>query len=78
MHKTIPPALKGLLTAIIMIAVVMAIYYGGDKVDPRLQYLIYAIYAGGVIWTLVAYRVRQTLPVLLAGFSARDFVASSS
>lgn len=56
MHKTIPPALKGLITAIVMIALVMAIYYGGDKVDPRLQYLIYAIYVGGVIWTLLAYR----------------------
>lgn len=56
MHRTIPPALKGLVTAILMIGLVLFIYSRGKSVDPRLQYLIYAIYGAGVIWTLIAYR----------------------
>src|SRR5688572_28236375 len=56
MQRTIPPALKGLITALLMIAVVLIIYYGGRSMDPRLQYLIYVLYAGGIIWTLLAYR----------------------
>ena len=38
-----------------MIALVLVIYNAGDSADPRLQYLIYLIYAAGITWTLVAY-----------------------
>jgi len=56
MYRTIPPALKGLITATLMIAIVLGIYYSRSTADPRLQYLIYAVYAVGVVWTIVAYR----------------------
>jgi hypothetical protein len=56
MLKTISPALKGLITSVLMIGIVMAIYNAGDDVNPSLQYLIYVVYAGGIIWTLLAHR----------------------
>jgi hypothetical protein len=52
----ISPALKGLITAALMIANVLVIYAAGENADPRLQYLIYALYGGGIIWTLISYR----------------------
>jgi len=56
MHKTIPPAVKGLITAILMIALVLMIYYAGDTADPNIQYGVYAIYGAGLVWTLLSYR----------------------
>jgi uncharacterized membrane protein YfcA len=51
-----PPVLKGLLTAAVMIGVFLGIYYAGKNADTRLQYLVYIIYALGIVWTVVAYR----------------------
>ena len=56
MTRYIPPALKGTITAILMIGLVLYIYFNEAKVNPNLQYLIYVIYAAGVIWTMLTYR----------------------
>jgi len=50
------PVIKGLITSLIMIALVLAIYYSGKPPESNLQYLIYAIYALGITWTLIAFR----------------------
>lgn len=50
------PALKGLITAALMIAVFLGLYYAGKNADARLQYLVYILYALGITWTVVAYR----------------------
>ena len=50
-----------------MIALVLVIYNAGDSADPRLQYLIYLIYAVGITWTLVAY---SRSPGFKAGFGS--------
>src|SRR5687767_6476091 len=52
----IVPAVKGLITAVIMIGIILIIYKLGDKADSRLQYLIYIVYALGVLWTVMDYR----------------------
>ncbi len=67
MHRTIAPALKGLITAILMITLVLVIYYAGDSADPRIQYLIYGIYAAGIVWTLMSYR---NSPAFVATFGS--------
>ncbi len=52
----ISPAIKGIITALLMIGVILMIYNQGKNADTRLQYLVYAIYAIGIVWTLVAFR----------------------
>ena len=49
------PASKGLMTAILMIIGVLVTFYSGMAADSPFQYLIYAFYALGIVWTLVAY-----------------------
>jgi hypothetical protein len=49
------PLMKGLITAFAMIAFsLMAFYF--LPVQSPLHFLVYAIYAIGIIWTLLAYR----------------------
>jgi hypothetical protein len=50
------PSLKGFITAFVMIALVLGIYYSKRTPETNLQYLIYIIYALGIAWTLIAYR----------------------
>lgn len=52
----ISPAIKGIITAILMIGMTLMIYNQGENTDTRLQYLVYVIYAIGIVWTLVAFR----------------------
>jgi hypothetical protein len=49
------PAIKGLITASIMIAIVLITFYSGMPADSPFQFLIYAVYAIGMVWTLIAY-----------------------
>lgn len=49
------PLIKGIITAIVMIAVSLATFYSLPASSP-LHYLVFAVYAIGIIWTLVAYR----------------------
>ena len=60
MQLKITPALKGLITAVVMIAVFLGIYYAGKDADTRLQYLVYILYALGITWTVFAYRQSLT------------------
>jgi hypothetical protein len=52
----ISPALKGLITAAVMIAIFLLIYSQGKDADPRLQYAVYLAYGLGILWAIVAYR----------------------
>ncbi len=54
MQIKLRPAIKGLITAALMIAVFLGVYNAGK--DAGLQYLVYIIYALGITWTVVAYR----------------------
>jgi hypothetical protein len=50
------PAIKGLVTAALMIAVFLYIYTRGGNAPGGLQYIVYGIYCLGIIWTLLVYR----------------------
>lgn len=39
-----------------MIAIVLITFYANMPADSPFQYLIYALYALGIVWTIVAYR----------------------
>jgi hypothetical protein len=52
----ITPFIKGVITAIVMITITLITYYSGLPANSPFQYLIYAVYAIGIIWTLIAYK----------------------
>ena len=52
----ISPALKGLITAVLMIGLFLLIYNMGKDADPRLQYVVYLLYGLGILWTVLDYR----------------------
>jgi hypothetical protein len=43
---------KGLITGILMLAVSAGIFYTKGNFESGLQYITYALYVGGIIWTL--------------------------
>ncbi len=53
---TLTPAIKGIITAALMIAIVFITFYANMPADSPFQYLVYALYAVGIVWTIVAYR----------------------
>ena len=52
----ISPAIKGLITGVLMISTILLIYYQGKNADTRLQYIVYALYGFGIFWTLITFR----------------------
>lgn len=50
------PALKGSVTAAVMIAIALITFYSGMPANSSFQYLVYATYGLGIVWTLFAYR----------------------
>ena len=53
---TLTPFIKGLITAIMMIAIFLFIYFWGEKADTRFQYLVYLVYGLGIYWAISVYR----------------------
>ncbi|HMR93544.1 MAG TPA: DUF4199 domain-containing protein [Chitinophagaceae bacterium] len=49
------PMIKGLIAGILMVAAHLAFYYGKVPNSSPLTYLVYVLYAGGLVWTLRAY-----------------------
>lgn len=50
------PAIKGLITAALMIAFFLIIYQASRGSGSSLQYLVYGVYGAGIIWTLLVVR----------------------
>jgi hypothetical protein len=50
------PAIKGLFTAVLMVAVFLLAYQGRKDNGSYLQLIVYGIYGTGITWTLLAYR----------------------
>ena len=53
--KSVTATKMGLLTGISMILVSVIIYYTRGNFDNKLQYITYAIYVAGIVWTLLSY-----------------------
>lgn len=52
------PLIKGIITAVAMIAVTLITYYSLPDTSP-LHYLVFGVYAAGIIWTLIAHKNSQ-------------------
>ena len=50
------PVIKGVITAVTMILTSLGLFYTNQPGNSVLQYLPYAIYATGIVWTLISYR----------------------
>lgn len=53
------PALKGFITAVLMIGVALLLDSRKEAGDARLQYLVLILYAAGIIWTLVSFSLLE-------------------
>ena len=54
--KNISARNKGLITGIIMIIISMGIYLAKKNFENNLQYITYATYVAGILWTLFAFK----------------------
>jgi len=52
MFKNLDASKKGIIAGLIMIGLSLVIFYSGQPFDSPLQYVIYIIYAAGIIWTI--------------------------
>jgi Protein of unknown function (DUF4199) len=52
MLKNLDASKKGIIAGLIMIGLSLAIFYTGQPFDSPLQYVIYIVYAAGIIWTI--------------------------
>ncbi|MGB4843132.1 MAG: DUF4199 domain-containing protein [Ferruginibacter sp.] len=64
---------KGLLTAAVMIGLSLLFFYTGQPFDSPLQYLIYAIYAAGIVWAIYDYSKSAENTNKFAGFFLHGF-----
>lgn len=52
MLKNLNATKKGFITGLVMIGISLGIFYSGQPFDSPLQYVIYVVYAGGIVWTI--------------------------
>jgi hypothetical protein len=55
MKLKLSPALIGLITGIVMIAIVMITYSARLSEESPLQYLVFIAYAAGIVWAVLFY-----------------------
>lgn len=60
MRIQLTPAIKGLMTGLLMIGIALTSFYGRLAGDSPLQYLIYLAYTGGVAWTINSYKKSES------------------
>ena len=72
-RRMLSPALIGLITAALMILVVLFIYRERERVDTDLQYLVYIIYAIGIIASLLLYRFSPAFTGRFGGLFNQGF-----
>lgn len=55
MLKNLNSTKKGLITGVVMIGLSLIFFYTGQPFESPLQYLIYIVYAGGIVWTIYEF-----------------------
>jgi hypothetical protein len=53
--KKLTPLYKGLITGLVMLAVTLLFYFIKLPADSGIQYIIYLLYAAGILWTLIDF-----------------------
>ncbi len=73
MYKNLNATKKGFITGIIMIGLSLLFFYSGQPFNSPLQYLIYVVYAGGIIWTIYEFSKSEENTNKFAGFFLQGF-----
>ena len=55
MLKNLNATKKGLITGLLMVGLSLLIYYAKLAFDSPVQYVIYFVYAAGIVWTLITF-----------------------
>lgn len=71
--KNLNATYKGLLTGAIMIVVSIGIYFYRGNFENKLQYITYAVYIAGIIWTLLDFRKSGTQPATFKNLFSQGF-----
>lgn len=71
--KNISATIKGLITGLLMVAVSIGIYLFKGDFDNSLQYITYAVYVAGIIWTLWDYKKRESPGITFKNYFTEGF-----
>ncbi len=71
--KNLNATSKGLLTGVIMILVSIGIYFYRGNFENKLQYITYAVYIAGIIWTLLDFRKSGPQPITFKHLFSQGF-----
>lgn len=73
MLKELNATKKGLITGAVMIALSLLFYYSGQPFDSPWQYMIYAVYAGGIVWAIYGFSKTEENPNKFGAFFLQAF-----
>ena len=73
MLKNLNATRNGLITGAVMIGLSLSFYYSGQPFESPLQYLIYVVYAAGIIWSLYNYSKSEENTNKFADFFLQGF-----
>ena len=73
MLKNLNATNKGLITGLVMIGITLGIYYSGQSAASPLQYLVYIVYAGGIVWTIYEFSKSEQNTNKFAAFFLQGF-----
>ncbi len=71
--KNLTATYKGLIVGILMIVVSFVIYLTKGNFENKLQYIVYSLYVGGIVWTMIDFKKRTTVVSRFKDFFAQGF-----
>jgi hypothetical protein len=76
--KTTSPAMHGLIIALILIVVGLAIYFAGYSANKGVNFIQYIIFAGGIIWSCIEYAKQRNGNVTFGNTFANGFKVTAA
>ena len=64
---------KGLIVGVLMVLVSVAIFYSKGSFESNLQYITYALYIFGIVWTLRSYYKNNAEPKSFKNYFSQGF-----
>lgn len=68
---------KGIVIALILIVLMLATYFANIKVDGPVQYIGYAVFIGGIIWSVNIYGKQINYDATFGNYFAHGFKVSA-
>jgi len=71
--KKLNATTKGFITGIVMILTSLGIFQVMGNFENNLQYIVYLMYIGGILWTLLDYKKRGGGPFTFKNYFSQGF-----